>query len=219
MALLGVQGHRSVDLDFATNRHKNIKKMLKFAAANEPGGIYDSTFPPPPKSHDTFPPPPLLHSAANVAATPPCSATPLQKQLGPLKQVLSASRDVIISGQICGSKLKKVFTLGDGCWPPKLRTFCPPPTNGHFPNARSLTCPVPNMTGRPGYRTMEMNGGSSVSYLAFPCFLPRLSRRGENRRAFRLPGEGGDHFSCTVEPSPGHIRCRHALSVGDRQST
>ena len=29
-----------------------------------------------------------------------------------------------------------------------------------------------------------------------------------NRRAFRLPGEGGDHFHCTVEPSPGHIRCR-----------
>ena len=32
--------------------------------------------------------------------------------------------------------------------------------------------------------------------------------RGGNRRAFRLPGEGGDHFHCTVEPSPGHIRCR-----------
>ena len=26
-----------------------------------------------------------------------------------------------------------------------------------------------------------------------------------NRRAFRLPGEGGDHFHCTVQPSPGHI--------------
>ena len=36
-----------------------------------------------------------------------------------LKQVLSASRDMIISGQICSSKLqKKVFTLGDGCWLP-----------------------------------------------------------------------------------------------------
>ena len=31
-------------------------------------------------------------------------------------QVLSASRDAIISGQICGSKLQRVFTLGDGCW-------------------------------------------------------------------------------------------------------
>ena len=38
--------------------------------------------------------------------------------LEPLKQVLSASRDVIISGQICGSKLQRVFTLGDGCWLP-----------------------------------------------------------------------------------------------------
>ena len=28
-ALLGVQGHRSVDLDFVPNRHKKIKKMLK----------------------------------------------------------------------------------------------------------------------------------------------------------------------------------------------
>ena len=38
--------------------------------------------------------------------------------LEPLKQVLLASRDVIISGQICGSKLQRVFTLGDGCYLP-----------------------------------------------------------------------------------------------------
>ena len=38
--------------------------------------------------------------------------------LEPFRQVLSASRDVIISGQICGSKLPRVFTLGDGCWLP-----------------------------------------------------------------------------------------------------
>ena len=36
--------------------------------------------------------------------------------LEPLKQVLSASRDVIVLGQICGSKLQRVFTSGDGCW-------------------------------------------------------------------------------------------------------
>ena len=35
-----------------------------------------------------------------------------------------------------------------------------------------------------------------------------LFTKGGNRRAFRLPGEGGDHFHCTVEPLPGHIRCR-----------
>ena len=68
---------------------------------------------------------------------------------------------------------------------------------------------VPNMTGRPRYRTMEMIGGSSVSYLArTPCvpLFSTLFNRGVNRRAFGLLGEGGDHFHCTVEPSPGHIR-------------
>ena len=41
-----------------------------------------------------------------------------------------------------------------------------------------------------------------------PSFCP-LFNRGGSRRAFRLPGAGGDHFHCTVEPSPGHIRCRN----------
>ena len=58
---------------------------------------------------------------------------------------------------------------------------------------------------------MEMNGGRSVSYLArtpcVPSFCTLFNRVG-NRRAFRLPGEGGDHFHCAVEPSPGHIWCR-----------
>ena len=43
----------------------------------------------------------------------------LHDVLKPLKQALLASRDVIISSQICGSNLQKVFTLGDGCWLPK----------------------------------------------------------------------------------------------------
>ena len=38
----------------------------------------------------------------------------LHDVLEPLKQALLASRDVIISSQICGSKLQKVFTLDDG---------------------------------------------------------------------------------------------------------
>ena len=57
----------------------------------------------------------------------------------------------------------------------------------------------------------EMNGGSSASYLArTPCvpLFCALVSKGGSRRAFRLPGEGGDHFHCAVEPSPGHIRCR-----------
>ena len=39
----------------------------------------------------------------------------------PLKQALSASRDVILSSQICVSKLQRFFTLGDGCWLPKKK--------------------------------------------------------------------------------------------------
>ena len=53
---------------------------------------------------------------------------------------------------------------------------------------------MPNMTGRPGCRTMEMNGGSSAPYLARTPCVPlffTLFNRGGNRRAFRLPGAGG----------------------------
>ena len=56
-----------------------------------------------------------------------------------------------------------------------------------------------------------MNGGSSAPYLARTPCIPlfcTLFYRGGNRRAFRLTGEGGDHFHCTVAPSPGHNRCR-----------
>ena len=52
---------------------------------------------------------------------------------------------------------------------------------------------MPSMTGRPGHRTMEMNGGSSVPYLACtPCvpLLCTLFNRGGNRIAFSLPGAG-----------------------------
>ena len=88
---------------------------------------------------------------------------------------------------------------------------------GHCPVARVQNLGVfdlchfsgTDMTEQPGHRTMEMNGGSSASYLArAPCvpLFSTLFNRGANRRAFRLPGESGDHFHCTVEPSPGHIR-------------
>ena len=40
-----------------------------------------------------------------------------------------------------------------------------------------------------------------------------LFNKGGSRRAFRLPGTGGDHFHCTVEPSPGHIRCRSVAEI------
>ena len=66
------------------------------------------------------------------------------------------------------------------------------------------------MTGRLGHRTMEINGGSSVSYLVRTPCVPSfftLFTKGGKRGAFRLPGEGGDHFHCAVEPSSGHIWC------------
>ena len=59
-----------------------------------------------------------------------------------------------------------------------------------------------------------LGGGQKVYvekvYVLFPSpmFSTLFSKAG-NRKAFRLQGAGGDHFHCTVEPSPGHIRCRH----------
>ena len=56
---------------------------------------------------------------------------------------------------------------------------------------------MPNMTGRPGHRTMEMNGGTSAPYLArTPCvpLFSTLFSRGGNRRVFRLAGAGGGSF-------------------------
>ena len=72
---------------------------------------------------------------------------------------------------------------------------------------------MPNMTGRPEHGTMETNGGSSGSTPCLACtpcvplFCTSFNKCG-NRRAFRLPGEGGDHLHCIVEPSPGYIGCR-----------
>ena len=65
-----------------------------------------------------------------------------------------------------------------------------------------------NMAGRPWCQTMETSMEeaphcTSLGPVAFPCFVFCLSlKRGGNRRAFRLPGEGGDHFHCALEPSP-----------------
>ena len=53
------------------------------------------------------------------------------------------------------------------------------------------------MTGRPGYRTMAMIGGSSAPYLArTPCvpLFCTLFNRGGNKERFRLPGAGGGSF-------------------------
>ena len=54
-----------------------------------------------------------------------------------------------------------------------------------------------DMTGRPGYWTMEMIGGSSAPYLArtpcVPLFCTSFNRVG-NKERFRLPGAGGGSF-------------------------
>ena len=58
------------------------------------------------------------------------------------------------------------------------------------------------------------NGKEWRKFRAVPRLYPlrslscTLFNKGGSRGAFRLPGTGGDHFHCTVEPSPGHIRCR-----------
>ena len=56
---------------------------------------------------------------------------------------------------------------------------------------------------------MEMNGGSSAPYLARTpcvpqCFLHCLIGV-ETEGLLDYQGQAGDHFHCTVEPSPGHI--------------
>ena len=58
------------------------------------------------------------------------------------------------------------------------------------------------------------NGNEWRKFRAVPRLYPlhslvcTLFNKGGSRRAFRLPGAGGDHFHCAVEPSPGHIRCQ-----------
>ena len=61
-------------------------------------------------------------------------------------------------------------------------------------------------TTGPGYRTMDMTGGSSGSYVACTpcvqlCYTGLICLEAEepgSRRAFRFPGEGGDHFHCCI---------------------
>ena len=43
--------------------------------------------------------------------------------------------------------------------------------------------------------------------LAFPCFVLRLIGL-ETKNVLDYQGRAGDHFHCTVERSPRHIRCR-----------
>ena len=105
----------------------------------------------------------------------------------------------------------------------KIPTKCPTRVSMEVPTKLStkavsfhmscfhMFCSLPNMTGRPGYRTMEMMEEvprrTSLVPLAFPRFLYCLIGV-ETEGLLDFQGRAGDHFHCTVEPSPGHIRCR-----------
>ena len=59
------------------------------------------------------------------------------------------------------------------------------------------------MTGQRGVRTIEMNGGSTASYLARarplrPCVFS-LFEKVWKQRGFRLPGATWDHFRCAQQ--------------------
>ena len=99
--------------------------------------------------------------------------------LKPSKQVLSALRDVIISDQICGSKLQRVFTLGDdtGC-PSIIRNLTFP-----FEDAEvrefSETFEENPLRGVKGFQSLQVCGlhlkcnHSYESWLAFLILEPR----------------------------------------------
>ena len=53
------------------------------------------------------------------------------------------------------------------------------------------------------------------AYPSHPLICAYFDRAG-NKERFRLPGAGGEHFHCTVDPSPGHIRCRNCSDNMDR---
>ena len=53
----------------------------------------------------------------------------------------------------------------------------------------------------------EVPRRTSLVPLAFPCFVLCLIGL-ETKNVLDYQGRAGDHFHCTVERSPGHIRCR-----------
>ena len=59
----------------------------------------------------------------------------------------------------------------------------------------------------------EVPRRTSLAPLAFPCFV--LCLIGVETEGFLdYQGRAGDHIHCTVEPSPGHIRCRIRRKTG-----
>ena len=55
------------------------------------------------------------------------------------------------------------------------------------------------------------------AYPSHPLICAYFHRVG-NKERFRLPGAGGEHFHRTLDPSPGHIRCRYYYVDGGQLS-
>ena len=58
----------------------------------------------------------------------------------------------------------------------------------------------------------EVPRRTSLVPLASPCLLLCLIGV-EAEELLDYQGRAGDHFHCTVEPSPGHIRCRNEAAL------
>ena len=62
----------------------------------------------------------------------------------------------------------------------------------------------------------EVPQRTSLAPFAFPC-CSVLCLKGVETEGLQdyqaLAAEGGDHIHCTVEPSPGHIRCRIKTTI------
>ena len=75
------------------------------------------------------------------------------------------------------------------------------------------------MTGRPGERTMEINGGSTTSYLArtLVVWLVLFSRSGIREAFLKLPGSTLDHFCLSVDRKRGQRKGATSKNVKHRQ--
>ena len=197
--------------------------QIPFSGASKTGfgGGTLEYVPPPPKSHDTFSPPLRIPKLF-------CSRTREREEAsekgGGSSCIESPGGECSSEEEVGGEQGAQRVSAGG----PGINILLGEGEGGAKPPPRvfrrivlGTKQSIPNMTGRPGCRTMEMIGGSSVSYLARTPYVPLFStlfNRGGNRRAFRLPGESGDHFHCTVEPSPGHIRRRNKSSNSEESS-
>ena len=79
-----------------------------------------------------------------------------------------------------------------------LGTFGPPPTEKTEKKRQNQGNIGPKSSWEPPFPGI-------LVFFSCAVFLPPIHRTG-NKERFRLPGAGGEHFHCTVDPSPGHIR-------------